>query len=204
MLSRPLQRHGCVLSIQSLHPLHFSFAVQFQQDYYCSLFYQVWQTFSSRVARDVGMLSDGATKTDWTDVSDTLCDASPTDPLCIKCCERLSLDFLLLLICQEEKKTDISFNIHYRLFILKVPRFLVNQNVNVPKKKKKLGEEIILRCLLLNWCKFILNEITLIFNHVFDFQSHTFLYLDWDNIFSFYFLLQVARYLKRNIPNMMK
>lgn len=44
VLSETFQWHGCVLSIQSSHPLHFSFALQFQQDYYCSLFYQVWQT----------------------------------------------------------------------------------------------------------------------------------------------------------------
>lgn len=35
---------ACVLGIKTLHPLHFSFALQFQQDYYCCLFYQVWQT----------------------------------------------------------------------------------------------------------------------------------------------------------------
>ena len=55
----------CALSVQSSLPLHFSLAPQFQQDYYCSLFYQVWQTCQRFIFRavlpwDLGIPSTGA------------------------------------------------------------------------------------------------------------------------------------------------
>lgn len=98
VLSQTFQWHGCVLGIKASHPLHFSFALQFQQDYYCSLFYQVWQTCQWLGFRAVcpGILAycPLEQKTDWTDVSDTLCDASPTNPVCGICCERLMIWWL--------------------------------------------------------------------------------------------------------------
>lgn len=100
VLSQSFQRHGCAPSIQSSLPLYFSFALPFGQDYCCSRFYQWWQTrrslhFWNRVPWDLGILSTGGRKKtpDWTDVSDTLCDASPADPAPGICCERLKWDF---------------------------------------------------------------------------------------------------------------
>lgn len=107
VLSQTFQWHERVLGIKTPHPLHFSFALQFQQDYYCSLFYQVWQTCQwlgfRAVCPGISAYCPLEQKTDWTDVSDTLCDASPTNPVCGICCERLNCDTLLLLSCQEKK-----------------------------------------------------------------------------------------------------
>lgn len=76
----------CVFGAQSSVPLHFSFARQFQQDYYCSLFYQVWQTCQCFIFRavcpEILAYCPLEHKTDWTDVSDTLCDASAADAVC--------------------------------------------------------------------------------------------------------------------------
>lgn len=95
----------CVFSVQSSLPLHFSSALQFQQDYYCSLFYQVWQTCQCFIFRavcpEILAYYPLEHKTDWTDVSDTLCDASPTDSVC-RICERLNWDPLLLLDLPEK------------------------------------------------------------------------------------------------------
>lgn len=97
----------CVSSLQSSFSFHFSFPHHFQNDYHCSRFYQVWQTHHCFIFRAVcpEILAQCPLdhKANWTDVSDTSCDASPTDSVCRIRCERLNWDSCLLLLELPEK-----------------------------------------------------------------------------------------------------
>lgn len=112
VLSETCLQYVCVLGAQSSVPLHFSFARQFQQDYYCSLVYQVWQTCQCFIFRagcpEILAYCPLEHKTDWTDVSDTLCDASATDPVCVGYnIEGLKWDCLTLLLRSPEKMASL-------------------------------------------------------------------------------------------------
>lgn len=73
-----------------------SLSVPFQQDYYCSRFYQVWQICQwfifGVVCFDILAYCPSEHKTDGTDVSDTLCNAWPKHCFCRICSAGLSQD----------------------------------------------------------------------------------------------------------------